>query len=73
MRGLKKNLSMDNARINIRDECTSVVCIFSGRHRDVCLSSLKTRYDNTQNVIKFNSQHSLSGYKGGTIPRTRSR
>jgi hypothetical protein len=38
----------------------------------MCLSSLKTRYDNPQSVIKFNSQHSLSGYKGGTNPCVRS-
>jgi hypothetical protein len=37
------------------EECTTAVCIFSPRHRDVCLSSLKIRYDNTQSVIKLNS------------------
>jgi len=69
MRGLKKNRLMDHAQTNIREECTSPVCNFNARHRDICLSSLKTRYYNTQSVIKFNSQHSLSGYKGSTIPR----
>jgi len=69
MRDLKKNRSKDIAQTNIREECTSAVCNFSARHRDICLSSMKTRYDNTQSVIKFNSQHSLSGYKGSKIPR----
>lgn len=71
-RGLKKNWSIDNARINIREECTSAVCILRARQRDICLSSLKTPYDNTQSVIKFNSQPSVSGYKGHTIRHVRS-